>query len=150
LPCLLPFTQSLVLKTQSCLSLAAAILPQLLLRHPPPQQIRRMVAPKCPFFAFCRSCQVLRLPIFVKRDVKLKHLQNFTQIHLDRKECQWFAIGKNCDRRECLWYDRRECFSAQLPLPKLTTFANVTLSKNRNSPIVAISFSSLLTQNLLH
>jgi hypothetical protein len=47
-------------------SLAAAILPQLLLRHPPPQQTRGIVAPNQPFFAFCRSCQVPPLLILQK------------------------------------------------------------------------------------
>jgi hypothetical protein len=61
------FTQSSALCTQDCLfSLAAAISPQLLLRHPMPQPTRGVVAPNLPFCAFCRSCQVPQLPIYTK------------------------------------------------------------------------------------
>jgi hypothetical protein len=39
-------------------SACATILPQLMLRYPPPQQLRLFVAPNPPFSPFCRSCQV--------------------------------------------------------------------------------------------
>jgi hypothetical protein len=53
------FPRNSALCTQNFLfPLAAAILPQLLLRHPLPQQLRLFVAQKWPFSPFCRSCQV--------------------------------------------------------------------------------------------
>jgi hypothetical protein len=62
LPCLvssLVFTRNSELSTRNFpVPLAAAILPHLLLRHPPPQQTRGVIAPNSPFLAFCRSCQV--------------------------------------------------------------------------------------------
>jgi hypothetical protein len=49
-------TQHFVLST--VLSPCATILPQLLPRHPSPQQLRLFVAENHPFSPFCRSCQV--------------------------------------------------------------------------------------------
>jgi hypothetical protein len=53
---------------------SAAILPQLLLRHPSPQQLRLFVAPNQPFSPFCRSCQVPHCTM----DASLQHNPPFT------------------------------------------------------------------------
>jgi hypothetical protein len=52
---------------------------------------------KMPFFRFLPQLSSLPGSDFSQNGlVKLTNLQNFTQIHLDRREYQRFAIGKKC------------------------------------------------------
>jgi hypothetical protein len=53
----------------------AAILPQLLLRHLPPQQLRLFVAENWLFSLFCRSCQVPRCT----KEASLWHIPRYLQ-----------------------------------------------------------------------
>src|SRR5688572_10751491 len=62
---------------------AAVILPQLLLRHHPPQQIAVTLAPKCPFLAFCRRRSSPFIADFSQMGrLKLTSLQHFSPIAL--------------------------------------------------------------------
>ena len=107
---LLPFTLHFQLCTLYCLfPRAAATPPQLLLRHPPPQQLRLFVAPNQPFSPFCRSCQVPYCGVCKKHLLQLQNLQNFPQIvQISRRKAKLHLFTLN-----------------RLPLPNLTTFANV-------------------------